>query len=182
MVFGLHMVSTRYAKALILSASDEKQKQKLFEDLLIAKKALDESEDCRNFFKSPVIKGYQKKIIVDEIFKGQVSDLLYEFILLVIKSNRTFLVESIFQIAIEKLKEEKGIISLNITFAYEVDKETLGKIEKKLSAQLKKTVDLEVSKDESLIGGFTIETKDKILDLSILGKLNTIKRTLLSNI
>jgi len=76
-------------------------------------------------------------------------------------------------------QEYKKIGRAYITSAYELGDSERSSIEEKLLATTDyKSFEFVYSVDESLIGGFTIRIKDRIIDSSIKTKLYNIKRDL----
>ena len=82
-----------------------------------------------------------------------------------------------YQILVDSIK---GISRVAVTSAVKLNKNEKTKLNKQLSDQLGKKIELSESVDESLIGGVVIRIGDKVLDGSIKGRLDSMRSSLLN--
>lgn len=71
-------------------------------------------------------------------------------------------------------KERAGILSVEITSARELDKKTVASIERVFGKKIEPVCRL----DPSLMGGFVLRTKERILDASVKTQLKKLKQSL----
>lgn len=168
-----HRIASRYAKSLIQLAEEKGQLNEVFADIKSLDSIFESSRDLKLMFKSPIIPTDKKLNIVKRLFEGKISDLLYRFVVLMIKKGREVHFHDMVVSFIEQYNVIRNITPVTITSAVKLDaglvqtmltslkaKEQLGDI------QLKEVV------DESIIGGFILHYGDKMIDSSVVRKLN----------
>ncbi len=77
---------------------------------------------------------------------------------------------------------EHNIKIATITTATELDGALQQKIKSLLEEQTQSTIDLRINVNPSILGGFVIKIEDKLLDASLLGKINKLKMEFSKNI
>jgi len=130
---------------------------------------------------SPVIQSSKKLSIIEAIFASKVSELSIKFFTLISKKSREKLIPSIASAFIDEYKVLKGIKTATVTTAVEFDEKTKKKLAGLMTSISDKTIELTYKVDESLIGGFVLNTGDKQIDSSVKNKLNSIKKQFNSN-
>lgn len=78
----------------------------------------------------------------------------------------------------EQYRADKNILLTHITTASELSPETLEKIKASIANLFKANVEAVVSIDPKLIGGYTLDIENNLLDASIAGQLNKVKEEL----
>jgi F-type H+-transporting ATPase subunit delta len=178
---SVYRVATAYAKSLITLAQEIKVLDTVFEDMQLTYKVCSENRNLRNMLNSPVITSAKKIAIITEIFKGKVSDLSLKFFILISQKGREELLTPIASAFIDEYKILKGIQIASVVTAVEFDDKTKKKIAGLMSSITDKQVDVSYKVDESLIGGFILNTGGKQVDASVKSKLNSIKKQFNSN-
>ena len=175
-------LASRYAKSLVDLALEKGQLEAVRADMLALQQIAKSNRDVTNLLKSPIIKPDKKQKILAAILQGKVSDITTAFInLLVIKGRESNLPE----IAAEFIKQYnvlKNISKVKITTAVPLDTAILTSIKQKVQAGTDKTVEIETAVEPELIGGFVLETDDKLFDASIQRDLKDIKKQFTENI
>lgn len=178
---SVYRVATAYAKSIITLAQENKVLDNVYEDMLFTLKVCNESRDLRNVLNSPVIQSSKKLSIVEAIFASKVSELSIKFFTLISKKGREKLIPSIASAFIDEYKFLKGIKTATVITAVGFDEQTKKKIAGLMTSISDKTIELTYKVDESLIGGFVLNTGDKQFDSSVKNKLNSIKKQFNSN-
>lgn len=171
-----HRIASRYAKSLILLAQEKGQLNEVFADIKSIDTTFEASRELKLMFRSPIIPTDKKLNIVKSLFEGKISDLLYRFLVLMIKKGREVHFHDMVVSFIEQYNVIRNITPVTITSAVKLDaglvqsmlnqlkvKEQLGDIE------LKEIV------DESIIGGFILQYGDKMIDSSVVRKLSGLR-------
>lgn len=175
-------LASRYAKSLIDLSSEKGQLEAVQADMLFLQQLSKTNPDVVSLLKSPIIKADKKQQILAAILDTRVSVMTSSFIkLLVIKGREGNLPE----IAAEYLHQYnllKGISKVKITTAVPVDASVLNAIKQKAEAGTSNKIELETAVDADLIGGFVLQTEDKLFDASVLRDLNDIKKQFAGNI
>ena len=175
-------VASRYAKSLLDLATEKGQLEQVYKDILYLQQLTIESRDFLNLLRSPVIKADKKIKVVDAITSGKINPLTTAFIQLMINKAREGLLPEIITSFIGQYKELKGIQIVKLTTAVPVS----DAVKKEIIAQVKKTADiqnleLEEVVDPNIIGGFILQTGDKLIDASVSYDLKHIARQFENN-
>ncbi|WP_440132675.1 ATP synthase F1 subunit delta [Chitinophaga sancti] len=175
-------LASRYAKSLIDLSSEKGQLEAVQADMLFLQQLSKTNPDVVSVLKSPIIKPEKKQQILAAILNSRVSAITSAFVkLLVIKGREGNLPE----IAVEYLRQYntlKGISKVRITTAVPVDAGVLNVIKQKAEAGSDKKIELETAVNAELIGGFVLETEDKLFDASVLRDLKDIRKQFEGNV
>ena len=175
-------LASRYAKSLIDLSSEKGQLEAVQADMLFLQQLSKSNPDVVNVLKSPIIKPEKKQQILAAILDSRVSALTSAFVKLLVAKGRE---GNLPEIAVEYLRQYnvlKGISKVKITTAVPVDAKVLDVIKQKAEAGSDKKIELETAVNADLIGGFVLETEDKLFDASVLRDLNDIKKQFAGNI
>ena len=175
-------LASRYAKSLVDLAAEKGQLEAVRADMQVLQQIIRGNRDVANLLKSPIIKPDKKQVILATIFENRISVITAAFIkLLVVKGRESNLPE----ITMEFEKQYnllKNISKVKITTAVPVDPAILGAIRQKVEAGTDKKIELETAVEPDLIGGFVLETEDRLYDASVLRDLNDIRKQFTQNI
>lgn len=169
------LVTKRYATALF-DIANEQGAMKNFEDQVSTmKEVLEKETDFFTVLSHPSILQAEKIQMVETIFKGKVSEELVGLLVLIIKKGRQDLILNIFEAFLTMAKADRGVISATVTSAMPLKEEQLAQIKANIENNTGKEVELEVTVDQTLIGGMIIKVGDKVVDGSIRGKIQGLK-------
>lgn len=176
-------ISKRYAKSLIDLAGEEKKLDRILEDVESLKTLFAGSEDFRNFIKSPIIQAEKKVAIINKLFDGKYDDLTVKFMAILARKQRESLLPEITDAFIEQYRTLNHISTAVITVAKDLSEENKKMIKEKLekSGISFETVELEIKKDPSLIGGFVLEFNNYVYDASVAHQLETLGKKFKGN-
>jgi F-type H+-transporting ATPase subunit delta len=171
-------ISVRYAKALYLSASEEKVQNEVLEDLKLIEVSL-EIGGFKEFLESPVIKASDKKKVVTITFDSRIQKLSLNFFYLILSNNREKYLKAIIRNYIDLYKEDRGIKQAKLTLPFPVSGDYHKKFTSILEKSFMKTIELEEVIDPEIIGGFILRVEDQQFDASVKTQLKGIKKELL---
>jgi F-type H+-transporting ATPase subunit delta len=175
-------LAARYAKSLIDLANERDQIEIVYKDMLYLQALCKESRDFLALMRSPVVKADKKVAIVLAVTKGKISELTDAFNRLMITKGRESFLPEISAAFIDQYKHQKGIHTVKLTTAIPITEELKKQIISQVQQQTNMTnIDLKVSVDEELIGGFVLQVGDQLVDASIAYDLNKIKTQFLNN-
>jgi F-type H+-transporting ATPase subunit delta len=176
-------LATRYAKSLLDLTVERNSLESTLKDMQLLHSICSQSRDFAIMLRSPVISGDKKLSVINLVLKSHdFSDLTHAFISLLVTKGRELNLPEIAEAFITQYNELKNIRTVKLTTAVAMDAGIKKSIETKISAYMPNdTVDLKVSTDESLIGGFVLEVEDKLYDASIKRSLNDIRSTIIDN-
>lgn len=166
----------RYAKAVLLQATDVNSTEVVFDDMQSIIKTIADSYELNKMLQSPVYKDEDKKEALNKIFANQ-SDTSKALIATLITNKRASLLNDVAVSYVDLYKESQGIKVAKVTTAVPLSSE----LEAKVLAKVKELtgsekVTLENVIDESIIGGFILRIGDLQYNASISNSLAKIKR------
>ena len=175
------LVSKTYGEALFELAMEENKAQDLMEEIKAVQAVLAENPDFDKFMKHPGIPKQEKVQVMENVFKGRVSDELTGFLGIVITKERYNELQAIFTYFIDKVKEVQKIGVAYVTTAVELtDAQKKSVCSRLLATTVYETMEMHYSVDASLIGGMVIRVNDRVVDSSIRTKLNDLTKQLLN--
>lgn len=174
------LVSKTYGDALFELAVEENRTDSLMEEILMLQTVLKENKDFEKILDHPEISKQNKLQVIEDVFKGRISDALTGFLRIVVTKGRYKDLPDIFAYFIARVKEYRKIGVAQVTSAISLSEEQKKKIEKKLldSTQYE-TMEIEYKVDKSLIGGLLIRIGDRVVDSTIKHRLNSLTANLM---
>ncbi len=174
------VVAQRYAQALF----ELSQHQDNLEEIITQVEALlnlsRESRLLRNILETPIYTGSRKIAWLRPLFEKNLHPLLWNFLLLLIRRRREFLLNETCEAFLAIYDEREKRIRATIRTAYPLSpflRETLAqKLQQALSAN---EVILTEEVQPALIGGFVLEVGTRVADVSVRGQLREIEKNLL---
>lgn len=168
--------ASRYVKSLLSLAVEKKALDEVHRDMLLFSHTIDKSRQLELLLLSPVIKHFKKLAVLRQVFAGKIHPLTLSFFETVTRKNREPLLVQIAREFHNSYNEFKGIGKAHVVTAVPVDERLQGEFEN-LARKFtdKKQVELDVTVDPALIGGFILNVGDRQIDASIRNKIKTLK-------
>ncbi|MFL5789260.1 MAG: ATP synthase F1 subunit delta [Flavisolibacter sp.] len=175
-------LASRYAKSLIDLSIEKDQFEKVYSDMQFLDKVVKESRDFTIMLRSPVIHADKKNKVIDLITSGKISKLTEAFTHLLVTKGREGFLPEIIKSFIQQYKRKKDIHTIKLTTATELSES----VKNTIIARVRKTSDMqnievETKVDPAIIGGFILQTGDKLVDASISYELKEIEREFENN-
>lgn len=172
-------IAQRYATAVFELAKDGKDLKALEKDIESLDSALSGSSDFRDLIHSPVYsRDAQGTAIAALAAKMGLSDVVSNTLKLMASKRRLFVLPQLVEALRAQIAEENGEVTADVQAA----KKLTAAQEKSLAASLKKSVGkdvkMNVTIDESLIGGLIVKVGSKMIDTSIRSKLMSLQNTM----
>jgi len=175
-------LATRYAKSLIDFSIEKDQLEEVFADMQWLQGVCKSNRDFVNILRSPVIKTDTKKKIVGAVTKDNVKEITAGFTRLLIQKGRESNLPEIISSFIDQYKEHKHIHIVKLTTASPLSEELKNTILDHIRNTTEiQNIELVTIVDENIIGGFVLQTGDKLVDASIAYDLKTIARQFENN-
>jgi F-type H+-transporting ATPase subunit delta len=174
------IASRRYATALMSAAEDGGFLDRAVEELKLIGETLDKSRDLVHTMRSPLVKGDRKARILEEIFKGSVSEKMMLFLNLIARKKRAGLLPEIIHEFMLLLDEKRGIVNADFISAVALSQEQVDSLVSKFSQSTGKKIRAAVTIDKEIIGGVSVKIGDTIFDGSIRYQLQMLKQALAS--
>ena len=174
------LISKTYGEALLELATEENRAAELLEEIQSVQDILKANPQFGQLMLHPGIAKQDKLQLVDEVFKGKISDEVTGLIRIIVDNERFKEIDSVFQYFIDKEKESQGIGVAYVTTPMELGEKAKAEVLAKLLETTDfKTMEMHYVVDESLIGGMIIRIGDRVVDSSIRSRLNDLTKELL---
>ena len=167
-------VAKRYSHALAQSA--ENNIDEILDNLKAINEAIFENQDLKTFFEHPVISLKDKKEALKSALENKVNILTLNFVETLLYENRFGEFKTIYELFKKEADTIKNKQEIEIVSAVNINDDLKKRLEEKLKEKLKKDVNLNYNLDENIIGGLIVKIEDKIVDLSLKTKFETLKR------
>ncbi len=172
-------IAQRYATAVYDLAREAKKVPAIEGDLDALKRALDDSDDFRALIHSPIYTRDEQAGAVAALAKKMaLSEMMTNTLALLAQKRRLFVLPQLIETLRAVIADEKGEITADVTSAKALTKTQSDKLMKSLNASTGKTVTLNATVDESLIGGLVVKVGSKMIDTSIRAKLNSLQNAM----
>jgi F-type H+-transporting ATPase subunit delta len=165
-----------YARSLFEVASEKDRADEIREQLGQFAEALDEDRDLQVFFFSPYFSTKEKQEGLDRAVTGA-DEIFVNFLKLLIENHR---MPVIFRVrrGYEALWEEANrLLPVSVTSAVELDKATVRHIGDRISEQTGRRVELSAHVEPDILGGIVVRVGNAVLDASVRGRLDQLRRT-----
>ncbi|MDW3182492.1 MULTISPECIES: F0F1 ATP synthase subunit delta [unclassified Roseobacter] len=172
-------IAERYATAVYEIAKDGKALKSLETDLDALQSALADSDDFRALIHSPIYSRDEQGTAIAAIAKKMdLSDTLANTLALMAQKRRLFVLPQLVKTLRDIIAAEKGEVTAEVVSAKALTKTQAEKLAKTLKASTGKTVTLNATVDESLIGGLIVKVGSRMVDTSIRAKLNSLQNAM----
>lgn len=176
------ILSDRYAKSLLDLAIEEKQLDRVYQDVLELQKILAENDELVSVLNSPVILEDEKEKIMDAIAADRLSPVTAEFSRLLLRKGRESYLPEIIGSFVRLYKQHNEIYTVRMITAVPISEELQQEIVNKIREVTKmKKIEVVTEVRESIIGGLIFEIGDLIVDASIGFDLNKIRQQFQTN-
>ncbi|TDE36630.1 F0F1 ATP synthase subunit delta [Antarcticimicrobium sediminis] len=172
-------IAERYAKAIFEIAKENNDLAGLEAGVNDLAAALDDSADLRDLMASPLYaRAEQEAAITAVAQKMGVTEVLRKSLALMAQKRRLFVVPQLIVALRDLVAEERGEVTADVISAKALTKAQADKLAKTLTARVGKTVNVNATVDESLIGGLVVKVGSKMIDTSIRSKLDSLQNAM----
>lgn len=172
-------IAARYATAVFDLAKEGKDIKALESDVAALEAAIDTSDDFKTLLTSPLYNRDEQGAAITAIAKQmKLSATVGNVLALLAAKRRLFVLPQLLAVLQDRLAEERGEITAEVTSAKSLTKTQTEKLVKTLTAQAGKTVTIKETVDESIIGGLIVKMGSRMIDTSIASKLNALQNTM----
>ena len=172
-------IAQRYATAIFDIAKEDKTIKAIEADVATLETAIRESDDLRTLLNSPLYSREEQGAAIKAVAeKMELSATTANVLGLLASKRRLFVLPQLVRVLQERLAEERGEVTAEVTTAKALTKAQSDKLAKTLKAQVGKSVTIKETVDESIIGGLIVKVGSKMIDTSIASKLNALQNTM----
>ena len=161
-------------------ATEQNQTRELMQEIQAVQEILKQNPELDKLMKHPGIPKQEKTQVLENVFKGRVSDVLEGFLELIVTKERYGDLQAIFDYFIDKVKESCKVGVAYVTTAIELNEVQKAEVLAKLIETTGyRTMEMHYDVAHPLIGGMQIRVGDRVVDSSIRSKLNALTKQLL---
>ena len=172
-------IAKRYATAVFGLAKDGNELSDLERDVDALDAAIQESADFRDLILSPVYsRTAQGNAVVALADKMGLSATVENTLKLMATKRRLFVLPHLVSALRAQIAEEKGEVTADVRAAKEMNDYQRKTLAETLKKAVGKEVKMNVTVDESLIGGLIVKVGSKMIDTSIASKLSALQNTM----
>ena len=168
------VISTRYARALLKSATDAKLDEQVYQEMMTLAKSYTDVPMLRQTIDNPMLDKSKKQTLLETATGGTPSQLTQTFIALVLKEDRENMVQFMAYSYVTLYRKQKNVIRGRLITAARVSPATEQKMRQMVESKTNGTVEFETEVNPDLIGGFILEYDTYRMDASVKAKLNNI--------
>jgi F-type H+-transporting ATPase subunit delta len=175
-------LANRYAKSVLDLSVEQNQVDVVYNSMKLISAICKSNSDFVAVLRSPVIKADKKGKIIESVLENHIDSISKLFIKLLVSKGRETNLDEIAVAFIDQYNRMNGIHQLKLTTAAPIGDELKQDIANRIkeSGQFK-SIEVESIVDESIIGGFVLETEGKLIDVSILRDLKDIQKQFMNN-
>ena len=174
-----NVISKRYAEALSGSISDEGMLSRALENLKAFGDAFEADRQLEHFFSHPGISADKKSALVGELCdRLQTEGVVRNLLTLLTQRKKILFLNNIASYFEAVVDERLGQVRVHVTSAFLLTNENLDQLKTGLHRILGKTILIDASEDNSLIGGIQLRVGDQVADATIKNRLAILKRTI----
>ncbi|MDR1864439.1 MAG: ATP synthase F1 subunit delta [Bacteroidales bacterium] len=172
------IISTRYAKALMLVGIEHQCLDALEADMTLLAATVKDNPVFGQLLDSPVIQPVQKHSVMNELLEKKVHPMTLGFVHVLIRNRREIMLPGVARRFIELYEAHRGVKHVRLTSATELDEHTKDALQNKLNALYHADVRMTEEVNPDLIGGFILRVDDRQYDASLASGLKRMKKDL----
>jgi len=174
----ISVIGSRYAEALFQVGEENNNTDKLYEELKEVVSIIVSNKELSGVIKSPLVGKEDKKNLIENIFKGQISLEISNFLKIVIDKDRVVALQEVEKSFKALLNEKNNILEGTVISAVTMEESELNKLQDKLSNKYNKKVTLKNIVDETILGGVLVRLGNEEIDGTVKTRLSKIKEQL----
>lgn len=172
-------IGTIYGDALFSLALEEERVGRFAEEITLAAQVFRDNEELMKLLNHPEIVKEEKTALVENAFRGRVSDEVLGFFHVVITKDRHNDLPEIFVHFLDRVRKYKKIGRASVTSAVELTKEQKAAVESRLLEVTDyRSFETDYVVKPEIIGGLIIRLDDRVVDSSLKTQLDTLCRQL----
>lgn len=171
-------IANVYAKSLLLEAEKQKCVKVVCSNMDELQVWWDEVEAFKHLLTTAIISPEKKLKVWQKLATKAFHPLSVSFLSLLIKHNREAFLGDVLVAFRKAYRASQGIVSVSVESAEKLSEKQLQSIRKKITKNSKAPIEITTKVNPALIGGFILTKGNERVDLSIKGRLQSIKEKL----
>ncbi len=169
-------IAARYATALLDISRDDGSLPRLRGDVETLDAALGESADFRGLVHSPILTREQQQNAIGALADAMgLSGTVANTLRLMASKRRLFVLPQMITELRDRLADDAGEVTAEVTAARSLSDAQRDKLAETLKASVGRDVRIDLTVDESLIGGLRVKVGSRMIDTSVRSRLNALR-------
>jgi F-type H+-transporting ATPase subunit delta len=164
-----------YARSLFEVAKEHDELDEIHEQLGEFADAVDQNRELQLFFFSPYFSSEEKQKGVDKVIEGG-NERFVNFLKLIAERHRMPAIFRMRRVFDGLWREENKLLEVRIASAVELDEELISNIGSRIEEQTGRKIDLDANVDPDLIGGLSLRVGNLVLDATVRGRLERLRK------
>lgn len=174
-------VARRYAQALFELATEKGLMDQVDADLGQVVEAIEGNAPLKAAMADVLLQPAVKQDLIEKLFASQVSELVKNFLYLVVRKRREAHLAAIYQAYLDLANEARGVVEVEVRTATVLSPDTAESLKSRLVAKLGKQVKFKTQVAPELKGGLVVRVGDELLDGSVATRLKRLHERLVSS-
>ncbi len=170
----LGVISVRYARALLKSATELKQEDRVYQEMQVLSQSYLQVEQLRFTIDNPMLQKDKKQQLLETACGGDPCEQTKRFIALVLKEDRESTLQFMAASYVSLYRKQKNITRGTLTTAVAVSPAIEQRMRKMVEGRTQGTVEFNTEVDPDIIGGFVLEYDTYRWDASVKTRLGQI--------
>jgi len=168
----LNSITTPYAEAFLQVAESRQEVDQVVDQAKAVLALWHESPELRQAMASPVLEVEAKKAALEKLFTDQLTPSFLNLLKLLADRQRIGVLDAVLDRMLELYREQRNIALANVTSATALSDEQQAELSKKVQAVAgTDKLEIKLSVDPDLIGGFVVKVGSKVIDASLAGQV-----------
>ena len=168
----LNSLATPYAEALLQITDGRKESDTVAEQCKDLLELWQSSADFRDAMVSPVLEPAGKKQALDALLSDQITPSLMNLLQVLADRQRLQALDAVMLRYLELYRQQQGITLAHVRSAQPLTEEQQAALSTRVQAMAgTKKVDIDLSVDPGLIGGFVVSLGSQVIDASLSGQV-----------
>lgn len=172
----IQTVERVYAQALLELAKESEVLDEIADQMAQVAHLAQQQPDLIRLISTKTISTAQRTQIIENVFKGQVHDLLHRFFQVVNNKNRLDHLQGIAAALANLVDQDRGTVRVDAFVANELDKDRAEQVARRIGQIVNGQVELSQHVQPDLIGGLKVQIGDRMIDGSVAAQLRSIER------
>jgi F-type H+-transporting ATPase subunit delta len=171
-------LARRYAKAFFEFSQEQDKVEDIVKDIRLIDEVCLKSKEFRLVIGSPIIRMEKKIAIINEIFESKVNKITLQYLNLILKKGREYHLDIICQEYEKLYKVYKQIVTLYVESVEVLEKDIIEIIRQKVKTFIGMEIEIVEQINPQLIGGVRLQFNNYLLDASIQGAMDRLRKEL----
>ncbi|MBW8876549.1 MAG: ATP synthase F1 subunit delta [Acidobacteria bacterium] len=171
-------VGRLYAEAMLALAEERGSSDALLDELKELVDFLDQNPKVEHFLASQMVDEEGRARVLEDLFRGQASDLLLDSLQVINRKGRLGQIRAIAESYRTALRDLRGWVDVHVRTAVPLDDAQRTRLQEAMAASTGRKPALIERIDPSLIGGLVVDVEGRKFDASVASRLQDLSAAL----